>query len=350
MYEGFGLPILEAMHCGAPVIAGNNSSQIEVVGDAGLLFNVADAGELAGHMARLLGEPAWARELGERAAARARRFSWEATADKALQVLTGSHAPAPTARPLPAPRRPARRRIAFFSPLPPLASPVADHAARLLEELSRRYTVDLYHDAGSLPYIGLRSPEPGCYDYRLFERNSRALGYHALVYQMGDSHHHHYMYDTLLRHPGVVALHDLGLAGFQFSYARRAGVDGDGHIRRELEAACGASCAEAWRAIAARAEAPGGMAAACIERGIDLAARILERAAAVVVPSPRCLERVRMRFPAHLGKISVVAIRATAAEQNWSAAADAYEEVIEWAATRRASVAVTVPGWLQVTA
>ena len=36
LYEGFGLPILEAMHCGAPVIAGNNSSQIEVVGDAGL--------------------------------------------------------------------------------------------------------------------------------------------------------------------------------------------------------------------------------------------------------------------------------------------------------------------------
>ena len=53
-YEGFGLPILEAMHCGAPVVAGNNSSQIEVVGDAGLLFNVADAGELAGHLVRVL--------------------------------------------------------------------------------------------------------------------------------------------------------------------------------------------------------------------------------------------------------------------------------------------------------
>ncbi|MHC5544661.1 glycosyltransferase family 4 protein, partial [Singulisphaera rosea] len=40
VYEGFGLPILEAMHCGAAVVAGNNSSQIEVVGDAGLLANV----------------------------------------------------------------------------------------------------------------------------------------------------------------------------------------------------------------------------------------------------------------------------------------------------------------------
>ena len=105
MYEGFGLPILEAMHCGAPVIAGNNSSQIEVVGDAGLLFNVADAGELAGHLARLLEEPDRAREMGERAVVQARRFSWEATADKTLEVLTGSPPPEPTARP-----RPGRRR------------------------------------------------------------------------------------------------------------------------------------------------------------------------------------------------------------------------------------------------
>ena len=90
MYEGFGLPILEAMHCGAPVVVGNNSSQIEVVGDAGLLFNVADAGELAGHLARLLEEPDRAREMGERAVVQARRFSWEATADKALEVLTRS--------------------------------------------------------------------------------------------------------------------------------------------------------------------------------------------------------------------------------------------------------------------
>ena len=102
MYEGFGLPILEAMHCGAPVIAGNNSSQIEVVGDAGMLFNVADAGELAGHLVRLLKEPDRAREMGERAVVRAGRFCWEATADKTLEVLTRSHTPEPTARPRPA--------------------------------------------------------------------------------------------------------------------------------------------------------------------------------------------------------------------------------------------------------
>ena len=228
-YEGFGLPILEAMHCGAPVIAGNNSSQIEVVGDAGLLFNVADAGELAAQLVRVLDDAGRSRELRERAVVQARRFRWEETADKALEVLTRSHAPEPTVHLRSGRRRAPRRRIAFFSPLPPLPSGVSDYSARLLEELKRRYTIDLYHDAGYVPHIGLQSPDFGCYDYRLFERNARVLGYHALVYQMGILYHG-YMYEILL------SSGDRDPARFQhrgvhFWYAQRPGVDGNSHIR-----------------------------------------------------------------------------------------------------------------------
>jgi glycosyltransferase involved in cell wall biosynthesis len=337
------------MHCGAPVVVGNNSSQIEVAGDAGLLFNAADAGELAGHLARLLQEPDRARELGERAVARSRRFSWEATADKALEALTGlfeepvraremgewgvvrsgrfslgvmadeeasirSDAAEPSGGPRPGRRRAPRRRIAFFSPLPPLYSEVADESARLLEELKHRYTIDLYHDIGYLPHIGLRSPEFGCYDYRLFEGKASVLGYHALVYQMGNSHYHHYMYDILLRHPGIVTLHDLSLAGFQFSYGHRPGVDGDAHIRWEFEASCGARADRVFRTIAARAGTPGGMPAACNERGIYLNGRLLERATAVVVPSSWCVEQMRSRPPDHADKISVIPPGATAVD------------------------------------
>ena len=57
LYEGFGLPLLEAMHCGAVVIAGNNSSQVEVVGDAGLLVNASDTGEIAARMVAGLRRP-----------------------------------------------------------------------------------------------------------------------------------------------------------------------------------------------------------------------------------------------------------------------------------------------------
>jgi glycosyltransferase involved in cell wall biosynthesis len=314
MYEGFGLPILEAMQCGAPVVVGNNSSQIEVVGDAGLLFNVADAGELATHLRRLLEEPDWARELGARAVVQARRFSWEATADRTLEILTGSHAAEPATSPRPTRRRAARRRIAVFSPLHPLSSEVADDSARLLEELKDRYTIDLYHDTGYLPYIGLQSPDFGCYDYRLFERNAGILGYHALLYQMGNLHYHNYMYDIMLRHPGIVTLHDLGLAAFQFAYAQLPGVDGDAHIRREFEAFCEVGAEGVLRTVAARAGAPGGMPAVCTERGLYLNARILRQATGLVVHSPWCVDQIRSQFPSDVEKVSVVAPGATALE------------------------------------
>ena len=77
-------------------VAGNNSSQIEVVGDAGLLVNVANAGELAAQLVRVLDDSGRSRELRERAVVQARRFRWEETADKALEVLTRQHAPEPT--------------------------------------------------------------------------------------------------------------------------------------------------------------------------------------------------------------------------------------------------------------
>jgi len=311
-YEGFGLPILEAMHCGAPVVAGNNSSQIEVVGDAELLFNVANPGELAAQLVRVLDDAGQARELRERAVVQARRFRWEETADKALDVLTRPHVPEPAVHLRSERRRAPRHRIAFFSPLPPLRFGVSDYSARLLDELKRRYTIDLYHDAGYVPHIGLRSPDFGCYDYRLFDRNARVLDYHALVYQMGNSPYYGYMYETLLRHPGIVTLHDLGIANFHFWYAQQPGVDGNAHIRREFEAFCGAGTDEVLRALAPWAGMPGGMPGACTQQGYHLNGRIFEQAATVIVHSPWCAEQVGSRFPAHLGKVSVVAFGASA--------------------------------------
>src|SRR5262249_24969843 len=69
------LPLLEAMQCGAAVVAGNNSSQVEVVGDAGALSSAGGADELSGHLAALLSDPGRARALGGRAGARSRRVS-----------------------------------------------------------------------------------------------------------------------------------------------------------------------------------------------------------------------------------------------------------------------------------
>lgn len=88
-YEGFGLPPLEAMACGAPVLCARASSLPEVVGDGALTFDPASADDLAGGLRRLLGSPELRRELGARGQRRAREFSWRRTALGTLRVYEG---------------------------------------------------------------------------------------------------------------------------------------------------------------------------------------------------------------------------------------------------------------------
>ena len=76
LYEGFGLPPLEAMASGTPVVVSNASSLPEVVGDAGILVNPYDAASIADGIRRLLDDSALCQELKTRGVARARAFSW----------------------------------------------------------------------------------------------------------------------------------------------------------------------------------------------------------------------------------------------------------------------------------
>lgn len=85
-FEGFGLPPLEAMQCGAPVIAGNRTSLPEVVGDAGLLVDPFDKDALSAALRRMIEDANLRARLRVQGRERARRFSWHETARLTLQA------------------------------------------------------------------------------------------------------------------------------------------------------------------------------------------------------------------------------------------------------------------------
>lgn len=86
-FEGFGLPPLEAMQCGTPVITGNKTSLPGVVGDAGLLIDPFDVHEIAAALERLIGDDKLREDLRQKGLERAGKFSWTETARQTLGVF-----------------------------------------------------------------------------------------------------------------------------------------------------------------------------------------------------------------------------------------------------------------------
>ena len=96
-YEGFGMPPLEAMACGTPVVASNAASLPEVVGDAALTIEPEDVSGLAGAMQRVWDDAALRVELSRRGIDQAKRFTWEATAQATVASYRHAlHLPTPT--------------------------------------------------------------------------------------------------------------------------------------------------------------------------------------------------------------------------------------------------------------
>ncbi|MFN7202528.1 MAG: glycosyltransferase family 4 protein, partial [Aphanizomenon sp.] len=87
LWEGFGLPVLEAMACGTPVITSNISSLPEVAGDAAILINPYNIEEIIAAMKIIINDSETRKQLSEKGLKRANQFTWEKTGLATVEVL-----------------------------------------------------------------------------------------------------------------------------------------------------------------------------------------------------------------------------------------------------------------------
>jgi glycosyltransferase involved in cell wall biosynthesis len=214
-HEGFGLPALEAMACGAPTIASNTTSLPEVMGWDAALFDPHDSRDIARSMGRVLTDRLFRQQLIDHGSQQARKFSWDRSAQlaiTALELAVATQSGQRKVTPLASISMPARRpRLAYFSPLPAAQSGIADYSAELLPELSKHYDIEvIVAQAEPVNDAWVRGNAP-VRSVAWFERHRH--DYDRILYQFGNSEYHVHMLDLLERYPGVVVLHDFYLSG-----------------------------------------------------------------------------------------------------------------------------------------
>jgi glycosyltransferase involved in cell wall biosynthesis len=211
-HEGFGLPALEAMACGAPTIASNITSLPEVIGWDDALFDPHQPAAIAEKIQKVLTDRSFREKLRDHGLQQCKKFTWDRSAKSvwsAFEALKLQKQPRQgyVVSPLKSRGQP---RMAYFSPLPPERSGISDYSAELLPDLARYYDIEVVVEQDTISDDWITANFP-VRTVSYFE--SHVSKYHRILYQMGNSPFHVYMFDVLRRYPGVVVLHDFYQSG-----------------------------------------------------------------------------------------------------------------------------------------
>jgi glycosyltransferase involved in cell wall biosynthesis len=198
-----------------------------------------------------------------------------------------------------------QKRIAFFAPLPPSPSGIADYSVALIEHLNAHVAVDLFHQTGYIPDAATQLPDFGVYEHTMFPTLDAAFRYDALVYQMGNSHFHDYIYKMLLRYPGIVCLHDFGIGGFHAWHAAQPETPPE-YLTAEIESFAGPAAPDIIAALPQWSTEPDGLRQAFSDRRIYLNRRVFDHSQAVILHDPWCRQEVSRLFPELLDRVAVV--------------------------------------------
>lgn len=104
-------------------------------------------------------------------------------------------------------------RLALFSPVSPQKTGISDYTEQeLLPYLSKYFDIDVYTDRGVKPTNRYLTDNFTCFSFDQYEKNART--YDMPIYHMGNNYYHRFIYDSLLKHPGITVFHDILLHGF----------------------------------------------------------------------------------------------------------------------------------------
>lgn len=198
-YEGFGLPVVEAFACGVPVLTSNNSSLGEIAEDAAVLIDPYNTKDIT----RGLIESLTRIDLNElimKGFEKLKLYQWEKVAALAIEQINSMGViNASTFQ---------KKKIAFFTPLPPIKSGISDYSVDILNAMSEYFEIDVYIDDGYNPKCQLNYGI-NIYNHKQFIKNNNK--YYETIYQIGNSEFHAYMWGYIKKYKGTIVLHDYNL-------------------------------------------------------------------------------------------------------------------------------------------
>ncbi|WP_458098526.1 glycosyltransferase [Roseomonas sp. WA12] len=281
-HEGFGLPVAEAMACGAPTIASNTTSLPEVLGRDDATFDPEDPSSIAATMQRVLEDSEFRDELAHYGPMQARQFTWASSATSAwdgLEAILAARQERKQARSVQVLRP--RLSLAYVSPLPPQESGIADYSRDLLPSLARHYDITLVNTEETND-LRLHASFPTLNPDEFLQQSQR---FDRVLYQVGNSHFHRFQIENLLPSiPGLVVMHDAFLSDYM---NWRAHEEGNPDTFR-------AALLRSHSYPALRYDAEHGRAAAL--KRFPCSLPVLENATGVILHSQYALEVLREHF------------------------------------------------------
>jgi glycosyltransferase involved in cell wall biosynthesis len=206
LYEGFGLPLLEAMLGGAYVLSANNSSLPEVCGGHALLCDANDLEDMADKLNQAFLNAAT--ETAEEKQARqqyALSFSWEKSATELLEFFQDSTSVADA--------QTERKKIAVVTPWPEQATGIANYIYKLTPFLAKFFDVDIFVDDSVDKSPWTENRWGGLYSIAELEKRSKT--YDHIIYQFGNNADYHSgIYKAALKYRGIGEVHDYNLQPF----------------------------------------------------------------------------------------------------------------------------------------